>query len=153
MNKAGVMLVLSLLSQSAFSDQISIEEGKRFFDNYQAQDAAYDPAFIELFTDDSRIRSLRRYPTGQEKLVHVNGAQWKSLLHYGLPIAKSTGDRSEFSNPRYEKNGKYLRIRADRHSLLRCFIDYGFYLDIERRQNGNLYIREMYLESQPHSKC
>jgi hypothetical protein len=148
-----LLVTIFLLSNFAWADEISIEEGRVFFEKYQALDAAYDPAFIELYTDRSQIQTLRRYPHGLERKFQIPGAQWKLLLKKALPVAKARGDRSEYLNPRYEQKGNYLRIRATRYSILKCYNDEAFYLDIERGSNSVLYIKNMYLETQPESSC
>jgi hypothetical protein len=155
MNKVGLLIILAFftVSSEVIAEEISIEEGKEFFRNYQKLDAAFDPAFIELYSDESLIHQLRRYPFGVEKRVVISGYQWKMILREALPVAKSRGDRSEYKNPRYDKNGKYLRIRAERHSLHKCFVDMGFYIDLERSENGGILIKEMYVETQSLSNC
>ena len=155
MNKliTGLLLASSIGAGAALAQPISKEDGEKFFERYLALDAAYDPAFIELYADETRIRSLRRYPSGQERMLELNGVQWKSALLNALSIAKLRGDRSEYKNPRYELVGEKLRIRADRYSILKCYWDKGFSLTLGRRQNGSFFIEEQYFETQPESNC
>jgi hypothetical protein len=141
------------LATPAWSQAVTPAEGEKFFARYVALGEAFDVAVTELYLDDSRIRSLRRYPPGQEKTLEMTGAQWKQLIRSTMPLAKAKGDRGEFGNLRFEAAGNLLRIRADRYSVLKCYRDNGYYMLVGRQPDGRLQVVEEYMETQPQSAC
>jgi hypothetical protein len=141
------------LATSAWSQAVTPAEGEKFFARYVALGEAFDVAVTELYLEDSRIRSLRRYPASQERILEMTGAQWKQLIRSAMPLAKAKGDRSEFGNLRFEAAGNLLRIRADRYSVLKCYQDNGYYMLVGRQPDGRLQVVEEYMETQPQSAC
>ena len=126
---------------------------KAFFDRYVALGERYDPRLADLYTDDARIRSTRRYPNGAARTLEMTGTQWKALVIAALPAAKSQGDRSKYQNVRFEPDGHLIRVRADRYSTRKCYWDRGYYLLLARQPNGTIKIVEEHAETQPQSSC
>ena len=146
-------LVGALLACSAWGQGITSVEGKKFFERYVALGEAYDVAVADLYLDNSRIVSLRLYPTGQQKTLEMTGAQWKQLIRGAMPLAKLKGDRSEYKNVRLESARSVVRVRADRYSVLKCYWDKNYHMVIQRQSDGSLRIVEEYAETQPQSDC
>ena len=111
-------VVLVAFVSSAWGQAVTLGEGRTFFERYVVLDESFDAALADLYLDDSRIKTLRRYPTGQERRLEMNGTQWKQLIRAAMPIARAKGDRSEYRNVRFELSGSLLRVRADRYSVL-----------------------------------
>lgn len=128
-------------------------EARAFFDRYVALGDAYDSSLAELYSDNGRIRSARRYPDGQSRTMEMTGTQWKGMISSAMPLAKAQGDRSDFKNVRVERYGELMRIKADRYSVRKCYWDRGYYMLISRQSDGRIRIVEEYLETQPQSDC
>lgn len=146
-------IVGSILATSVRAGTVAVTEGKKFFEHYVALGERYDPALADLYLDQSRIMSLRRYPTGQTKTLELNGSQWKQLIRAAMPTARARGDRSEFRNVRIEPSGDLVRVQAERYSAIKCYWDKGYYMLIGRHSDGSLRIMEEYSETQPQSDC
>jgi len=146
-------ILSSALAAGAFAQQLAPVEGTRFFQTYITLSEAYDVSVADLYADDARIRSVRRYPTGQDRAMEVDGTKWKSLLRAAMPLAKAKGDRSEFRNIRAESAGDMVRIRADRYAVLKCYWDRQYFMLIGRRPDGRMQIVEEYMETRPESNC
>jgi hypothetical protein len=152
---AVVLFILSaaICGNSSAASPVSPEEGRQFFERYIALDGAFDPEFVTLYSDDTRVRFTRHLPTGQAQEIVVDGAQWKNLLIKLLALAKARNDRSEYRDPRYDREGDKLRIRADRYSLRKCYWDKRFYILLTRRPNGAVYIEEQFFEVRVLPDC
>ena len=63
----GCVLAFALgiaLAGRAGADDLQPTDAQAFFDRYVALGERYDPRLADLYTDDARIRSTRRYPNG-----------------------------------------------------------------------------------------
>lgn len=114
---------------------------------------AFDPEVANLYTDASKIKALRRYPGGADRVIEIAGAQWRSMLVSSMPLAKSKGDLSRFTNIRVESEGDRVRVTADRYSALKCYTDKNYYMLVAKDPTGRLYVAEEYFENQPQSDC
>jgi len=137
----------------AWGQPVTPGEGRAFFERYVALGDAFDPSLADLYLDESRILTLRRYPTGQERKLEMTGTQWKRLVRAAMPVARAKGDRSTYRDVRFEAAGRVLRARADRYSVLKCYWDKNYYMLIARQLDGQLRIVEEYTETQPQSDC
>ncbi len=147
---AAVMLtVIATCSQAATTPA----EGRKFFDGYMQLNDAFDPAVADLYTDASKVKALRRYPGGMDRVIEIAGAQWRSLLVSSMPLAKAKGDLSRFTNIRAEAEGDRVRVTADRYSVLKCYTDKNYYMLVAKDPTGRLYVAEEYFENQPQSDC
>ena len=145
-------LAFAVLTTSAGAS-VDVAEGRHFFDRFVQLSDAFDPAVADLYADSSKIKWLRRYPDGAERVMEMPGSQWRSALTSLMPLAKAKGDRSKYTNVRVEPAGERLRIRADRYSVLKCYSDKNYYMLVDRSSTGTLYVAEEYFENQPQSNC
>ncbi len=129
------------------------EAARGFFDRYLRLGEAYDPAVAEMYSEAATIRVLRRYPQLPDRTMEMTGRQWKSLVSSAMPLAKAQGDRSTFTDVTISLQGTRARIDAERYSVLKCYVDSGYYMVIERQPDGTYLIVKEYLETQPQSDC
>lgn len=77
----------------------------------------FDPGILSLYDKNAKIQIIRRSQQG-DKTMNLSFAQYRELIISSLPLAKSRGDRSTFSNVTYKAEGQRVRIRAQRYSQL-----------------------------------
>lgn len=148
-----VLALAASAMEEVNSQPLQVAEARAFFDRYVALGDAYDSSLAELYSDNGRIKSTRRYPDGQSRTLEISGTQWKGMIRSAMPLAKAQGDRSDFKNVRVEQAGGLTRIKADRYSVRKCYWDRGYYMLISRQSDGRIRIVEEYLETQPQSDC
>lgn len=145
--------VLCLTPASADTPLADIDSARAFFEKYITLGDAYDPGLAELYADSAIIRSSRRYPDGQQRVLELSGTKWKALLIASLPLAKARDDKSTYMNVQITTTAATARISATRYSELKCYTDTGYYMVIERRPDAEYRIVEEYSETQPQSNC
>jgi hypothetical protein len=131
----------------------SNEQAMEFFKMYVELSDAFDVAAVEFYSDNARIHAYRVYPHGLERAMELTGSQWKQLAKRVMPLAKAKNDKNSFSNINIKEQGKGYKIKADRYSEMKCYIDKGYYMVVEPDNRGNLHIIEEYMETQPQSNC
>lgn len=110
-----------VLAVSASLAADSEDKARKFFAQYVALEKAFDPAVVELYSDEARIQNTRIYPTGQERVLTLPAAQYKQLLLQALPLAKERGDTNAYSEVKYTPEGDRVRITATRYSDLKKY--------------------------------
>lgn len=78
-----------------------IDEARSLFQQYSRLEAGFDPAAADLYADDALIRNKRTYPTGQVRELAIPAVQYKALVRNAMPLAKSRGDFSTYSQVSY----------------------------------------------------
>ena len=129
------------------------EQAEKFFSKYITLSDTFDISVAKLYSDNAKIHTYRVYPHGLERAMELSGAQWKKLVINIMPLAKAKNDKSTFSNITIIKQGNNFKIKANRYSELKCYMDKGYYMVVEPDNNGNLLIIEEYMETQPQSNC
>ncbi len=124
-----------------------------FFKEYVSLGDNFDSSVATLYSDNAKIHSYRVYPHGLERSMELSGAQWKELVVQTMPLAKSKNDLSQFSDIEYVKTKSGFKIKANRYSVRKCYIDKGYFMVIERTLNKEYQIIEEYMETQPQSNC
>ena len=112
--------LLLLFSHAAHADD-AVRQAKAFFARYVKLEAAYDPAGADLYADEAFIRNIRRYPTGQTRVMTLTGKQYKPVLRLLMPVAKASGDKNRYSQVTYQRVGKKVKITGKRYSLLKKY--------------------------------
>jgi hypothetical protein len=92
-----------------------------FFARFVEISHAFDPAIADLYADEARIVSVRRYPNDAERTLEIKGAEYKSLLRKVIPIAKARGDTNTYADVSYQRQGARVWIRATRYSALKQY--------------------------------
>jgi len=144
-----ILMIVILLPRPATAN----EDAEHFFQHFIALAENFDPAIVDLYSENARIHSARTQGHGQEEIMELNGIEWKALVPQVMPLAKAQNDRSTFSNVKISKQGKGFKIKAERYSERKCYTDHGYYLLIEPSASGALQIIEEYLETQSQLDC
>ncbi len=78
----------------AFSDEAGMQKAKAFFEHYMVLEKNFDPAIVDLYSDDAEIKNTRRYPDGQTHQLSMEGAEYKIMIRdfLGLSKRRSSGD-------------------------------------------------------------
>ncbi len=125
-------------------------EVQSFFERYQRLYNAFNPDVIELYSDDASICSLRHDPNGHKRVIEVTGKQMKAMVRMMMPVARSRGDISRFSNVEIKIKDGWAKVSAHRYSVLRNYTDKGYHMIVKETQGGSLLIVKEYSETQPH---
>ena len=113
---------LALTSLAARADEDpAIVKARAFFARYVELTDAFDPQLVALYSDKARAINVRRFEGGVERQMELQGTRYKELLAKALPIAKTAGDRSTYSDVKYASDGEYVRIDATRLSQLKHY--------------------------------
>jgi hypothetical protein len=64
-----------LLSQITQADELA----KELFDKYIQLSDSFESSVADLYSDDAKIHTYRKYPHGLERAMELSGAQWKQL--------------------------------------------------------------------------
>jgi hypothetical protein len=138
-----------LLSQITQADELA----KELFDKYVQLSDSFESSVADLYSDDAKIHTYRKYPHGLERAMELSGAQWKQLLVKAMPLAKTQNDKSVFSEVTISNYGNGHKIKANRYSNRKCYTDTGYYMVVAPNELGTLQIIEEYSETQPQSDC
>ena len=133
--------------------QLTESEAGLFFFEYQVLEEGQSVAKADLFADDAKIILTRRSPEYSGKVLVLSGIEWKSIITESVEEEKVPGDYDSYSNITISVDNNTAKIVAQRYSNLRCYYDDTFYLILQRRQDGDLEIIEMRVDSQPESDC
>jgi hypothetical protein len=138
-----------LLSQITQADELA----KELFDKYVQLSDSFESSVADLYSDDAKIHTYRKYPHGLERAMELSGVQWKQLLVKAMPLAKAQNDKSVFSEVTISNYGSGHKIKANRYSNRKCYTDTGYYMVVAPNELGTLQIIEEYSETQPQSDC
>jgi hypothetical protein len=89
------------------------------FGRYVALERNFDPALAQLYAEDAVIRNRRTYPGGEVRERTMTASQLRQLIRLAMPIAKSRGDRSSYSDCSYAPEARGVRIQCLRFSRLK----------------------------------
>lgn len=153
MRRIVMILMACGIASGAVADPSLDREARDFLARYIALGEAFDPAVAELYADDALVKAYRRYPFGLERAMEMSGVAWKELIRTAMPWAKAQNDRSDFRVPEFQVDGGRVKIKANRYSFRKCYLDTGYYMILARQPDGSLRIVEEYTETQPQSDC
>jgi hypothetical protein len=123
---AGIM-ALTLLTLLAVVETSSREtdppesRSQTFFARFVELAEAFDPAVADLYADEARIVSVRKYPNGAERTLEMRGVEYKSLIRSIIPLAKARRDTNTYIDISYQRQGSRVWIRATRYSALKQY--------------------------------
>jgi hypothetical protein len=151
--RAGVVTVAvacSLLGAGGAraADSAAVQQAKGLFKRYLDLERAYDVAVAALYADDAVIKHKRIYPTGQIRELAIPAPKYKELIRQGMPLAKARGDRSTYSDCKYEETGQDVRITCSRYSELKKYAS-PLTLVVGPRRGAEWVILQELSESQP----
>jgi hypothetical protein len=146
---AALLLWPAVLTRSAAAaDTPAIEKARALFKRYVDFEHAFDPAVADLYADDALIKNKRTYPDGQVRDRSIPAPHYKALLRTAMPLAKSAGDRSTYSDCKYAEAGDRVRITCARFSERKKYTS-PITLLVGPGTNGDWLIFEELSESQP----
>ena len=149
MGKIRILFALALLAFGSAAFCASPQESaEALFKRYESLGSAYDVALADLYSDAARISNRRTYPSGEVRELSLPAAQYKDLIRAAMPLAQSRGDRSRFTDVRYETSGDEVRITATRHSELKQYAS-PLILVVGADASGEWLILEEHSESRP----
>ena len=145
---AFVVGLVSVMFVAVVPASASNEAARQLFEQYVTLGHAYDSSVADLYADDAVIRNKRTYPTGQVRELTMPAESYKALIRQAMPLAKTRGDRSTFSNVKYAAEGSRVRITASRFSELKQYTS-PLSLLVGPAANGKWLIYEEISESRP----
>lgn len=151
MKRVFLIFTVLFLSANIFAQRASTPE--ELFKQYVALGDNFDIKVAELYSDDAKISAYRKYPHGLERVMELSGKQWKTLLVKVMPGAKAANDISTYTEVEISSIIGGYKIKANRYSERKCYLDKGYYMLVKPDKNGNLRITEEYSETQPQSNC
>jgi hypothetical protein len=111
-----VLFVFSVASHANTS-----EKANNFFNKYIQLSDSFDVSVVNLYLDEAKIHTQRKYPHGLERGMELTGSQWKQLVVKVMPIAKAQNDKSTFSKITTIKQGDGFKIKSNRYSERKCY--------------------------------
>ncbi len=145
------IMTIGLLSCNAFSADMSTPEA--LFERFVALGDNFDTRVANLYTDDAKIVFFKHYPHGLERQMALSGYEWKSLISKIMPVAKLTHDVSRYKDVEIIALGDAFKIKANRYSERKCYLDTGYYMVVKQSVAGQWLITEEYTQTQPDASC
>lgn len=112
-------VIFVILTIQAFGSPI--EEARAVFKKMVDLERKFDPAVADLYADDAIIQNTRRYPYGIKKTRAMPGLAYKPLIRLVMPLAKTRGDTSRYSNVTFKEQDGKVHIKATRYSELKKY--------------------------------
>ena len=116
-----VLILLAVVEPSSCESNSPEDRARTFFARFVEISHAFDPAVADLYADEARIVSVRKYPNGAERKFEIKGAEYKSLIREVMPIAKARGDTDSYADVSYQRQGARVWIRTTRYSALKQY--------------------------------
>jgi hypothetical protein len=145
---APLLWSVALAGGVVLADAGTIERATALFKRYVALEQAYDPAAADLYSDDAVIKNKRTYPNGQVRELSMPALKYKALVRQAMPLARTRGDRSTYSDCKYQEVGERVRITCSRYSELKKYSS-PLTLVVGPAARGEWLIFEELSESQP----
>jgi len=86
-----VLVSLTVVGIGHSENDAPEDRERMFFTRFVALVHAFAPAIADLYADEARIVSVRKYPNGTERTLEMRGAEYKRLLHEVMWIARARG--------------------------------------------------------------
>ena len=96
-------------------------DARSVFEQYQSRERAFDSTVADLYCDTALIRNVRTYPDGRQRSLELPATQYKVLVRTSMPLAKSKGDYSTYSDVVFTPEGENVRIIATRFSVAKQY--------------------------------
>ena len=149
--KTSLSILLLSASISVCAQGASTPE--ELFEQYVFLGDNFDASVAKLYSDNAEIVAFRKYPHGLERVMSLTGKDWKALMVKMMPAAKQANDISRYQSVEIQRLGTGYKLKADRYSERKCYLDTGYYMIVEPNENGELLIMKEYMETQPQSDC
>lgn len=149
-----VLLALNLLSSPSFAaNGFTKDEVRNFFDLYVRLESNYDIRLLELYDDNARISLYRKYPRGFSRQMELDGKSLKKLIKESMPLAKARKDKNTYDKIDIVTAGHAARITARKYSVLKCYYDDYYFMELKKSESGSIKIVKERTTSQPQSSC
>lgn len=145
------LLVTVLLALPGWADNQTdnqMNEARQFMKRYMAMEKSFNARITELYDNAAIIQNIRRYPSGEEKVITIPAPTYKQLIETTLPLARNRQDSSKYREVQYQAQDGKVRITATRHSNLKNY-DSPISWVIGPNAEGKLVILEEHSESRP----
>ena len=123
-----------------------------FFENFQHLNKVYDPAIIDLYSDDAVV-SVISYGKGIEVLTKIQASKFKPQLDESMKYAKALSSSDRYSNIRISPIAQGYKIEAHRYSFDKCYEDKAFSLELRKNTDNSLQIVKQYESTVEVSAC
>ena len=145
---AGMLITIAVAGPATAAPDSLQDQASAFFKRYVELGHAFDVAVADMYADDARIISIRKYPSGEERTVEMTGSQLKDRIREVMPMARARGDKSTYSNVSYAVEGSRVRINATRYSVLKNYYS-PYSMLIGPDSSGRWLIYELKIVAQP----
>jgi hypothetical protein len=116
-----VLMLLAVIEPSSCETSGPEGRARAFFARFLESSHAFDPAVADLYADEARIVSVRKYPNGMERKFEIKGAEHKLLIRNIMPLAMARGDTNTYADISYQRQGARVWIHATRYSALKQY--------------------------------
>lgn len=124
-----LFILLAVVETSSGETDPPESRARTFFARFVELAQALDPAVADLYADETRIVSVRKYPNGTERMLEMRGMEYRSLIRSVIPMAKARGDTNTYTDISYQRQGGRVWIRATRYSALKQYSSpYAFFV-------------------------
>jgi hypothetical protein len=147
---SSLVLLASMAASPVSAQQIAgpVDKAKAVFVRFVQLEQAYDPRVAEVYADDAVITDKRTYPNGEVREVTFPPQKYKQLIRQALPVARTRGDRSTYTQCVYEPQAPRVRITCARYSELKKYSS-PYTLVVGPGSSGRWQILEEHSESRP----
>jgi hypothetical protein len=148
-----LLLSLSTLACPSFANgpapaDPDLAKARAFFQRYVALEQAFDPSLADLYADDALIRASQLLPNGRTKTMPIPASHYKKLIRQAMQIARERDDKRIYTEVRYAKEPRGVRVRAKRFFVLEE-TQYPFAALLGPWRDGEWRILEEFTLSQP----
>lgn len=116
---AALLVALPATAAEPSSSDPQLDKARAMFRRYVALDQSFDPALADLYADEAQIRTAKLLPTGKTQTFPIPAPQYKELVRYAAELARKQGDKRIYTEVRYDKEARGVRVNAVRISLLK----------------------------------
>lgn len=128
-------------------EDIYSDSPEALWERYLALEHSFDPKMVGLYWPDAVLYNERHYPMGVRKM-QLPFSQMRPLLIEGMPVAKSRGDISDYTDVTFEREGAdRVRIKATRFNRLKQY-EAPFAVVVTKGERG-WRVSEEHVVSQP----
>lgn len=98
-----------------------LNAAEKLFQRYVELEQEFDPAVVDLYSDDAKITNERLFPDGSTRLLSMPAPAYKQLIRSSLPLARSRGDANVYFDIDFQALGDQIQITATRFSELKKY--------------------------------
>ena len=114
-------IFLGAIASTCASASEKIDKAKEIFSEYQEMGKSYDAGIVKLYSDEAKIENTRIFPDGKKQVTKFEVEDYKKIIEEAMPIAKTRGDYSTYSDVEYAEGEENVTITATRFSTLKKY--------------------------------